>query len=170
MQAIFTARAAICSVALLVLGSCGEMEGGGSSFRDQYIVARNALEEGHFAKANRTYERLLPAAGPLSDRIGLEYAHSQLRSGDYAGAASRARGIVASTTGAARAAALAVEGTAEHEIGLELLTAGKPSDARAHLARAHSALSEALANTAEVDPLGALAGRKSSIERQLGAL
>ena len=52
--------------------------------------------------------------------------HAQLRGGDFAGAAGNARRVADVQKGTARSAALSVEGTALHEIGLKQLSGGKP--------------------------------------------
>ncbi|OWU81680.1 hypothetical protein ATO6_23650 [Oceanicola sp. 22II-s10i] len=133
-------------------------------------MARNALEEGHFARANTSYARLLPQAGPLGGRIRLEYAHSLLRAGDFDAAAKQASTVAAAESGPVRGAARAVEGTAHHEIGLALLAKGDRAGGKARLTAAQAALAEALSDNPEGDPLGSLAGRKASIDARLKRL
>ena len=83
MQAIRTVRVGLSGVALFALVGCEEgAPFGHQTFRAQYAVAREALEQGHYEKANRSYARLLEQAGPLTPRIRLEYAHLLLRKGD----------------------------------------------------------------------------------------
>lgn len=172
MQAFSIAKVAGFGLALLVLGSCGSSapSGGAMSFRTDYAAARNALEAGKYAQAERAYARLLPQAGPLESRLRLEYAHSFLRAGDYARAASEARRVAAAETGAGRSAALAVQGTAEHELALALLAKGDAEAGKTYLAAAAAALGEMLQGNPELDPLGSLAGRKASIDVRLPRL
>lgn len=172
MQAFSIAKLAGFGLAVLVLGSCGVSAppGGAMNFRSQYATARNALEAGKYGQAQRAYARLLPQAGPLTPRLRLEYAHSYLRAGEYASAASEARAVAVTETGAGRSAALAVIGAAEHEIGLALLSQGKTASGQTHLAAAGAALGELLAEHPELDPLGSLAGRKASIDVRLSGL
>lgn len=138
-----------------------------AGFRKQYFAARMALEEGKYEKASRGYLRLMEEAGPLSARLRLEYAHSLLRAGDYPQAAAQAQGLAAGNTGLARAAALAVEGTARHEMGLAALSSGDVTQGQAQLQAAHAALTEVLDTAPDLDPLGGLAGRLASIDVRL---
>jgi len=170
MQAISTLRTGALILGTFLLGSCDASFTGGQAFREQYAVARNALEAGHYTRANSAYTQLMPEAGPLAPRLRLEYAHSQLRAGDYPAAAREAGAVAAQTSGAGRSAALAVLGTAEHEIALAALAEGEKAAGKAHLVVARGALTEVLEKNPELDPLGALAGRKASIEVRLAAL
>ena len=84
MQRYHTVRAGVLLLAVLTLVSCEDGPStGDAGFRNQYFAARDALEDGKFDRASRTYARLLTRAGPLEPRIRLEYAHSLLRAGDY---------------------------------------------------------------------------------------
>ena len=159
MQRYHTVRAGVLLLAVLTLVSCED----GPSTRD-------ALEDGKFDRASRTYARLLTRAGPLEPRIRLEYAHSLLRAGDYPAARREARALAQGQSGSARRAALSVAATAEHELGLVAIQQGDPAAARQLLHAADAAIAEVLASEPELDPLGALAGRQASIKVRLKAL
>jgi len=165
-------RSPIVIGALLVaLAGCDEVTtSGGAGFRTQYDSARDALEAGNFTKANRLYARMVQQPGPLQPRIRLEYAHSLLRSGEYAEASTQARTLADSQTGEARSAALSVYGTAQHELGLAAIDRGDAAAARTHLTTAHAAMKEVISKNPKMDPLGALAGRVAAIEVQLTSL
>ena len=158
--------------ALATLTGCAENSvASRGTFKADYLVARGALESGRYGEAIRDYRRLLPTAGPLEGRLRLEYAHSLLRDDRFADAAAQARMLAGAETGTARATALAVEGTAEHELALAALK-DKPGDTaaiRAHLLAAQAAFGEALDDPADLDPLGVLAIRKHNIETMLAA-
>jgi len=154
----------------LVLGSCGENMSSGSGFQSRYAVARNALETGDYERARKAYLKLISQAGPLTPRLQLEYAHAELRAGNFAEAASAASNLAQSQSGTARGAALAVQGTAQHELGLILLSQDQTAAGKAQLVTAQKALSEVLKSHADLDPLGGMAGRKASIAARLKAL
>lgn len=161
---IKTGLLGLCAIFLL---ACDDLSGG-SGFRGQYVSARQALEDGKYEKASRLYQRLLPQAGPHEPRIRLEYAHSLLRGGEYAQAAGQARILARTQQGDARGAALAVLGTAEHELALAAINRGEPKDtSRAHLIAARDAITEVLKKHKDLDPLGALATRQRSIKAML---
>ena len=171
MKAGYHVKAALCGLSILALASCNDTDGfGKQSFKAQYFSARTSLEKGDYTKANRQYARLMTQAGPFADRIQLEYAHSHLRAGDYGKAASMARDLTAQGKGSSRGAALAVLGTAEHEIGLSLLAKGDHANGAARLKSAQKALSEVLADHPDLDPLGSLAGRNAAIQSRLKSL
>lgn len=170
MQAIPFAKAALAGLALLLLGSCGGSPAGQRSFQAQYAVARNALEAGEYDLARRSYRTLMQAPGPLEARLQLEYAHAELRGGDFAAAARTAGQLAQGQSGLARAAALAVQGTALHEIGLAQLAQGQAAAGRQQLDAARKALAEVLETHPELDPLGSMAGRRASIEARLKTL
>ena len=175
MQAISLARrgifGAVTLCGALLLGSCGESTGaGGSGFQSKYAVARNALESGDYARAKRSYQRLIAEAGPLAPRLQLEYAHAELRAGNYAEAARIAADLAQSQSGEARGAALAVQGTAQHEQALVLLAQGEGASAKALLTSARAALGEVLKSATDLDPLGSMAGRRAQIEASLQKL
>ncbi|WP_238705127.1 tetratricopeptide repeat protein [Parasedimentitalea marina] len=168
MRTVIFAKVSLAAVALVVLGSCSDSVTGATSFQSRYGVARTALESGNYDKARRAYTRLLQEeAGPLTPRLQLEYAHTELRSGNFQQAASLAAGLVASQKDEARAAALSVQGTAQHELGLRLLSEGKTAEGKAQLQAASAAFSEVLKQYSSLDPLGSMAGRRASIEARL---
>lgn len=165
MQAGRAGKAGILAVTVFALVACEEgAPFGGQTFRAQYAVARNALEAGNYEKAGRSYQRLMEKAGPLEPRLRLEYAHALLRQGDYAGAAAQSGALVASQKGAARAAALAVKATAEHELALQALAKGDKAGAKRLLASADKGMAEVLKTHPELDPIGGLAARRASIK------
>ncbi|WP_135507083.1 hypothetical protein [Roseovarius aestuariivivens] len=170
MQAGSFVRAA--SVGLFfVLGSCGAGSGvGEKSFQKQYAVARDALERGHYVRATETYAVLIPQSGPLKPRLTLEYTHALLRAGRFEKASAHAEALARSSHGTARSAALAVQGTADHELGLTALFEGDKAAGKQHLQKASAALGELLAKDADLDPLGSMAERKSSIDATLKTL
>ncbi len=171
MRAGSRTRAGLSGLIFLGLAGCQEGSSfGQQTFRGQYATARNALEAGQYARANQTYVRLIQRAGPLAPRIRLEYAHSQLRSGDYVAAANQAGTLAEQQEGAARAAALAVRGTAQHELGLAAFSEGDAKTARVYLKEAAAAFDEVLKDHPDLDPLGALAGRRASIKVRMGGL
>ena len=174
MQRYHTVRAGVLALATLTLVSCEE---GGfrpgaadAGFRNQYFAARDALEDGKFDTASRTYARLLTRAGPLEPRIRLEYAHALLRAGDYPAARREARALAQSQSGTARRAALSVAATAEHELGLLAIQQGDSAGGKLLLQSADGAITEVLTSDPELDPLGALAGRQASIRVRLKTL
>ncbi len=160
--------AIMCIISLI---GCTEATSiGGTSFQSQYDTARNALEKGNYSAANRHYKRLLAQSGPLNDRIEVELAHSYLRAGDFENAISTARSVATRTTGNTRSAALSVQGTAEHETALDMLSQGNTSAGEKRMKAAQKSIEEVLQNHPELDPLGALAGRKASIKVRLTGL
>lgn len=171
MQVSSMARAFALSTAFLVMIGCApELGSGASSFQKQYAAARTALESGRYSRAIQGYSRLVESAGPLRSRIELELAHSYLRSGEYAAAAKTARRVVQTETGQGKAAALAVQGTADHELGLAALARGDNARGRSFLEQADRAMKTVLDSHADLDPLGALAARRASIAVRLKAL
>ncbi|MDF1802095.1 hypothetical protein [Thalassovita sp.] len=170
MQAIPFSKTALAVFSLVILGSCAEERAGGSGFQSQYYVARDALEKGRYDQANRGYSRLLAQSGPFRPRLQLEYAHSELRGGNYAEAARMAADLAASQKGDARAAALAVQGTAQHELALALLTKGDVASGKSLLTSAHKALTEVVKKYPDMDPLGSMAGRRAAIASRLKRL
>lgn len=171
MQAGIFPKAGFVGVALLVLNGCDEGASfGQQTFRGQYAVARNALEAGQYDLAARTYAKLVDKAGPLTPRIQLEYSHAQLRAGNFDVAASQARALANGQSGTARAAALAVQATADHERAISALAAGNRALGKRLLKAADKAMAEVLKSHASLDPLGALAARRSSIKVRLKSL
>ncbi|MEP2716396.1 hypothetical protein [Pseudophaeobacter sp.] len=170
MQVISLAKLGLMAGGVLILGSCGESLGPKGGFHSKYSVARNALESGDYARASRSYQRLIAEAGPLAPRLQLEYAHAELRSGNYTEAARIAGSLADGQSGEARGAALAVQGTAQHELGLALLAKGEVEPGKAQLIQARAALDEVLKSPADLDPLGSMAGRRASIAARLQKL
>ena len=143
---------------------------GGKGFQAQYSAARDALEAKRYARAISGYQKLLPASGALSNRVRIELAHSHLRANQFADASRVAAQVATSASGQDRAAALAVQGTADHERALAALAAGDSAGGKALLERANTALSFVVADHPSLDPLGGLAGRKASIAVRLRGL
>ncbi len=139
-----------------------------SGFQAKYMSSRIALEKGDYKKAMKGYTNLLTEAGPHETRIRLEYSHTLLRTDAFGKAANEARVLARQEKGGARSAALAVQGTAEHELALFALRGGDVGDEpRKLLKSAYAAISEVLKNNPEMDPLGSLAKRKAEINAQL---
>lgn len=161
---------ALSATVLVLLGCAPELGTGASSFQRQYAVARTSLESGRYNRAIQGYSRLVQSAGPLRSRIELELAHSYLRDGQYAAASQTARRVAQAETGAGQAAALAVQATAEHELGLAALASGDRAKGRSFLTQADQAMKAVLDSHADLDPLGALAARRASIAVRLKAL
>lgn len=160
------ALAAVAFGVLFVLSGCEATPPVGRGLETEYQAARKALETGRYSEANRRYAALVPKAGPLKPTIQLEYAHSLLRSGDYARAAATAEAL-ANSERRARGAALAVAGAARHEMGLAALTKGDSASGKAELQKASDAMRLVLKDHPDLDPLGALAGRSASIKVRL---
>ena len=153
---------------IIAFTGCAETSSiGSSSFQSQYDTARDALEKGNYATANRSYKRLLTQSGPLDDRITIELAHSYLRAGDFAQALATASLVAKRTTGNTRSAALSVQGTAEHEMALGMLSKGDTAAGAARMKAAQKSIEEVLSNHPYLDPLGGLAGRQASIRVRL---
>ncbi|WP_425099661.1 hypothetical protein [Tropicibacter sp. S64] len=177
MQVIHILRAGLAGLALIALTGCdetapgsGSKSGGGKGFKAKYAVARDALEKGQYDRAKKQYLLLIKDAGPLAPRLQLEYAHAELRSGNYAQAASIASNLAAGQAGAARSASLSVQGTAQHELALQLLAQGQTDAAKQQLTAARAALAEVLGEHPDLDPIGSLAGRLASIDARLKTL
>lgn len=172
MQVIPIHKLALLGLAVLLVGCTLETSGtnGSGAFQRQYTLAREALEDGKYDKASRLYARLIDQSGPLRPRIQLEYAHSELRAGNLANAASLAGDLVRSQKGQDRAAALSVLGTAQHEQGLILLQKGEVNAGKGLLQAAERSLAEVLKSYPQMDPLGSLAGRHAAIRARLKRL
>ena len=158
--------------AMLVLAACQDFEPSSrTGFKAKYQVARLALEEGRYARAIRSYESLLKQAGPFAPRVRLEYAHSLLRDNRFIDAAREARVIAQTQSGDARLAALAVQGTADHEIARAAMAQGQRDNAvRARLQSARSAFAQVLKKAKVFDPIGSLAERQRVISKELKSL
>ena len=165
------AQAGVFGLFCVVLVGCDEGTGiGEKNFQKQYAIARDALERGRYQQASQAYAQLIPKAGPLAPRMKLEYAHTQLRAGKYDKASAQAKALAGTDDGALRSAALAVHGTAEHELGVEALQNGDRVAGKRHLLAAKASLGEMLKNHPDMDPLGAMVGREASISVRLQAL
>jgi len=161
----------IVALSLFVLAGCGLEDGAGpGSFQAQYNNARTALEQGRYDTAIAGYSRLAAQPGPLQGRLRLELAHSYLRAGQYGAASKQARAVASELEGGDRAAALAVQGTADHELGLAALQAGDRARGASFLKQADGAMQTVVTNHPDLDPLGALAARRASIAVRLNAL
>ncbi len=164
-------------IAAMLLASCqGSGSNSGTSvsragFKNNYMVARAALEGGDYAKASRQYASLLRKAGPLEARLRLEYAHALLRDGKYRKASDEAKRVALALQGPGRSAALAVQGTADQEIARAAIARGRGgANAADRLISARAAFDEMLANHPELDPLGAMAQRRAVIDQELAAI
>lgn len=166
------------SLTLLVfIGILGACEPGvtsdGTTFQRRYNDARQALEAGDHDAAILGYRSILSHSGPLEPRMRLEYAHALLRASRYDEAAQEAQTLASGSRGDARAAALAVQGTALHESALNDLRSGRrDASVLSKLRSADRALKEMLAAEPDMDPLGDMAERRTEIAqelRQLGA-
>ncbi|WP_371229673.1 hypothetical protein [Roseovarius sp. 2305UL8-3] len=171
MQVRSLATAGFLGFSLLVLSACDEGTGiGEKNFQKQYGIARDALERGRYSQASQAYAALIPKAGPLAPRMRLEYAHTQLRAGHYDKASAQARALSQTDDKSLRSAALAVHGTAEHELGVAALNAGDRAAGKRHLLAAKASLGEMLKAHPGMDPMGAMAGRQASINVRLQSL
>ena len=165
-----TFRAGFTGLSVILVAACSADTLSRGSFQGQYAQARNALETGEYNRARRAYKALLPKAGPFAPRVQLEYAHTELRSGNFEEAARLAGELAGVSEGPARGAALAVQGTALHEMGLALLADGDSANGAARLREAKSALAEVLKEHPDLDPLGSMEGRHAGISSRLKRL
>lgn len=159
-------------VSLFVVAACQDFQPSkNSDFKSKYMVARGALEEGSYARAGRNYQALLKQSGPLEPRVRLEYAHALLRANKFEEASNQARIITQRQSGDARIAALAVQGTADHELARAAIGAGqRDATVKRRLQSARTALGEVGKHGKDFDPLGAMAERRKEIDRTLSAL
>ena len=172
MPSRLISRGGLAAAATLLLVAC-ENPGGLSTggFRNDYLVARQALETGNYALAIRRYDAMIRTAGPLAPRLRLEYAHSLLRANRFEEAAREAGTLVETQTGAARGSALAVRGTARHEAARAMLAAGQRDDsARALLLQARQDLDGFLADHADLDTAGVMRQRAGLVAGDLRSL
>lgn len=162
----------LASILIFGLTACEPgMVSKGNDFQRKYSAARQSLEQGNYDNAIRSYEALLPNAGPLEPRLRLEYAHALLRAGRFEEAAQVAGALANGSSGSARAAALAVQGTALHESAILDMRGGATGPATVALLRtADAALQEMLALDAGMDPLGTMASRRVEIAQELKRL
>lgn len=153
----------LAGLSVLLLASCLDSSGADGGFKRQYVVSRNALEAGQYDKAVRSYANLMQTSGHYEPWIRLEYAHALLRASQFPEAAEQAQFLATSQDGRLRSAALAVQGTAQHELGLIL----SGSAGKALLKSARVALAEALKKNPELDTLGTLKARKAQLDKDL---
>lgn len=169
MQSRLISRGVLTAVSALFLGACenpGGLATGG--FRNDYMVARQALEAGDYGLAIRRYDAMIRTAGPLEPRLRLEYAHSLLRGNRFDDAAREAGTLVETQTGAAQGSALAVRGTARHEAARELLAGGQRDDTvKALLLQARSDLDSFLKNHPGMDVSDMMRERSRLLEADL---
>lgn len=163
------------ALALALVSACQPGAGGSLvsrvGFKANYLVARAALEQGQYAKASRQYISLLPKAGPLEARIRLEYAHSLLRENKFEKASDEARVVASELKGRGRAAALAVQATADQEIGRASINRGEvTAEAIQRLVSARDAFDEVLKSYPDLDPLGGLKARRASLTVELSTI
>ncbi len=156
-------------VALLFAAGCGDINlkkpgVGRASFKADYFSARSALEKGQFVQAADQYGGLVAQAGPMAGRVQIEYAHALLRAGQFADAARVASEAAQVLTGLARASALAVQGTAEHELALSMMAGGGVDETvHARLVSARKTFDAIGGDFPKLDPEGYLAKRRALI-------
>ena len=168
----------ISAGALLVmaLASCDDMPGsssssGASGFKKQYLLARTQLEKGNVQKALASYRQLAQDRSPFESRIVLELSHAYLRVADFDAARRTVQCLSKAEDTRLRAAALAVTGTAEHELALRRIASGdKGKDTRTHLKAAQSALKSMLKLHPDMDQTGAMATRLAQVGETLKGL
>lgn len=172
MRISISSRLCLASAMVLGLTACEPgMTSTGNDIQRSYSKARKSLEEGNYENAIRGYEALIPGSGPLEPRLRLEYAHALLRAGRFNEAAQVADNLARMSSGSARAAALAVQGTALHEGALSDMRNGTAGTATVtRLRAADAALEEMLSLDAQMDPLGTMAGRRAEIALNLKRL
>lgn len=170
-------RIALPAFLTLVLAACQPGAGPGAGvvnrvgFKANYLVARAALEKGQYAKASRQYASLLPKAGPLEPRLRLEYAHALLREGKFEQASSEARVVASQLQGRGRSAALAVQATADQEIGRAAINRSEmTAEAIQRLVAARDAFDEVLKKHPDLDPLGGLKLRRKTLDVELSTI
>lgn len=166
-------RAAALAVAALAPVACSDSASRGSApdgFRAAYMAARGALEQGDYDAAERGYLRLVQDAGALAPRLRLELAHTLLRAEDFARARTEARTLATTLSGSDALAARAVQATAEHELALGKLAAGDRAAAAKLMRAAREGMQAVLDGAPELDPAGALAGRRATLEVQIARL
>lgn len=169
MQSRRAPRAAVMAAMALFLMSCepaGTVVGGDRA--DDYMVARQALETGNYSLAISRYERLLGQAGDAAGRLQLEYAHSLLRGARYEDAITVATALIDTQSGSLQGSALAVRGTAQHQIVRVKLASGENGpEQRARLLAAQSDLTSFVRNHAKLDAASAMKARLEMIAADL---
>lgn len=164
--------ACVIGVVVILSGCAKGPDTDGGSFRQDYAAARTALEGGDYSRAVSLYGRMIEAgAGPLEPRLRLELAHALLRADRFEEAAAEAATLAGSQSGAGRAAALAIVGTARHEQARQRMASGDfGAQTEVLLQSAQAALGEMLAGHGDLDPQGAMAARHKTIARDLSDL
>lgn len=172
MRARFNRHSLLLGSLIFALAACEPgVVSKGAGFQRNYVVSRKALEAGDYERAIKGYSVMLENAGPLAPRLRLEYAHALLRANQYAEAARVSGALAQGLKGSDRAAALAVRGTAEHEMALAAMASGDYGpQTRKRLTSARAALAEMLKTDAGLDPLGAMASRHKDITSELATL
>ena len=172
MRARFNRHSFILGSLIFTLAACEPgVVSKGAGFQRNYSTARKALEAGDYPVALKGYGTLIKTGGPLEPRLRLEYAHALLRANHYAEAARISGALANRLKGTDRAAALAVRGTAEHELALTAMAKGEYGpETRKNLTSARAALSEMLKTDPDLDPLGAMAERHKDITSELATL
>jgi hypothetical protein len=165
-------RSLILGGIIFILAACEPgVVSKGAGFQRNYVVSRKALEAGDYEAAIKGYGAMIQTAGPLAPRLRLEYAHALLRANRYDEAARISGALAQGLKGSDRAAALAVRGTAEHEMALAAMANGDYGpQTKKRLISARAALTEMLKTDAELDPLGAMASRHRDIASELATV
>ena len=169
MLARFKTRYLILGGLVFILAACEPgVVSKGAGFQRNYVVSRKALEAGDYEVAIKGYGAMIKQGGPLEPRLRLEYAHALLRASRYDEAARVSGALAKGLKGSDRAAALAVRGTAEHEMALAAMANGNYGpETKKRLLSARAALDEMLKTNADLDPLGAMASRRRDIASEL---
>jgi len=155
--------------ALIACESAGTLAGGGP--RSDYLVARQALENGNYPLAIRRYEALIARMGQgESARLQLEYAHSLLRANRFDDAIQAAGPLAARNQDSIQASALAVRGTARHEAARLAIERGERAQARVLLEAARDDLATFLQRSAALDAAGSMRARSELIAADLRSL
>ncbi|MEL6434873.1 MAG: hypothetical protein AAFQ28_13835 [Pseudomonadota bacterium] len=172
MQSRRAPRAAVFSAMAFFVMSCepaGTIVEGGRA--DDYAVARQALETGNYPLAIVRYERLLDQAGDAAGRLNLEYAHSLLRAGRYEDAITVSSALIETQGGSLKGSALAVRGTAQHQIVRGRLDAGETEPGlRSRLLAAQADLKSFIKNHSNLDAAGAMKARLEMIAADLNSV
>lgn len=172
MQSRRAPRAAVFTAMAFFLMSCepaGTIVAGGRA--DDYAVARQALETGNYPLAITRYERLLDRTGDAAGRLKLEYAHSLLRAGRYEEAIEVSTALIDTHGGSLQGSALAVRGTAQHQIARAKLDAGETDPAlRGRLLAAQADLKSFIKDHSKLDAAGAMKARIEMIAADLNSV
>ncbi len=161
----------VLAVVAFAHSSCekaGSVAGGGPA--SDYSVARQALETGNYDLAIRRYEGMLAGIHPnAAARLQLEYAHSLLRADRFSEAIQATETLVARPNDSIRGSALAVRGTARHELARQLLRQGEQgARIRQLLEGARDDLDVFLGQYNSLDSGGSMRARSQLILSDLG--